>query len=204
MVIVQVGANDGKTHDPLHNFAMQYRERTEMVLIEPQTEVLRDLQINYSEHPATTVLNSAVGEPGNLTLYRIKPQYWRFYRGILGSGITSSDRDYVLEKARRHLALRSISPEEAIEDIHPASETLRSLLSAAGIESVDVLQVDVEGADDLVIYSADLDLLRPRVVNYEAVHLSPSRLCELDTHLQAHSYVSTGWTDQDRCAIRVQ
>ena len=46
--MVQVGANDGLLNDPLHSFLMKHRDRTEVLLIEPQTHLLPVLSKNYS------------------------------------------------------------------------------------------------------------------------------------------------------------
>lgn len=45
--VVQVGANDGAVNDPLHEFLMKHRERTEVLLIEPQPYLIPILADNY-------------------------------------------------------------------------------------------------------------------------------------------------------------
>lgn len=59
--IVVVGANDGLVGDPIYDFVRMFPERTHLLLVEPQKELIPYLKENYSFHPDYTVFNGAVG-----------------------------------------------------------------------------------------------------------------------------------------------
>jgi hypothetical protein len=58
---------------------------------------------------------------------------------------------------------------------------------------IDVLQVDVEGADDDVIYSSSIDVTSPRIVNFESVHLDAARRSKLFRYLESRGYSLIHW-----------
>lgn len=105
ILVVQVGANDGVVNDPLHEFLMKHRERTEVLLIEPQPYLIPILADNYKDHPAHHIENVAVGERSQLVLYGIDERHWPEcvppyaegwpqYRAA--TGVSSADQDHVL------------------------------------------------------------------------------------------------------------
>lgn len=99
--IVQIGANDGKTNDPIYHWVMDSLDSTSILLIEPQSDALKLLKLNYSNHPSCKIFQGAIGENELISLFRIKEQFHSNYRGIIANGITSSNRDYVLKKIKK-------------------------------------------------------------------------------------------------------
>ncbi|ANW63427.1 hypothetical protein BCA37_07315 [Mycobacterium sp. djl-10] len=55
--------------------------------------------------------------------------------------------------------------------------------------AVDVLQVDAEGFDDEVLYQSSLEILKPKIINFESANLSPSRFARLARSLDQMGYV---------------
>ena len=80
--IVQVGANDGLLNDPLNEFVQGARDRTTLLLIEPQEHLIPILRENYSFHPSKVIVQGALGPPGELTLYAVSRRYWPRLRSI--------------------------------------------------------------------------------------------------------------------------
>ena len=79
---------------------------------------------------------------------------------------------------------------------------LRTLLSANGIPAeVDVLQVDAEGEDDTVIYSSNVETLRPSIIYFERKCLSAERYAKLAAYLGGLGY-SLSHVRHDSLAIR--
>src|SRR6478672_5357121 len=71
-IVVQIGANDGVTYDPLRRFIVKYGFRG--VLVEPQPDAFARLQKNYSDLPRITFEQAAIAEAdGEKPLYRFKP-----------------------------------------------------------------------------------------------------------------------------------
>jgi FkbM family methyltransferase len=193
--IVQVGANDGSVADPLYQTVTEYPHKTRILLVEPQESLTPLLSSAYEGHPGATISNHAVGEPGLLHLYAVDPDCWddcvRYkdwpvYRAP--TGITSASRDHVVRWVRaNYRGPRSV--DDVVVRLEVPSLPLPDLLVAADFGGrVDVLQVDVEGFDDEVIYGARLESLRPTLVAFEHLHLSRPRLEDLVRHLSDLNY----------------
>ena len=58
--VVQIGANDGKTHDPLYRYISKYK--TAGLLVEPQPDVFQKLKNNYKDNPNLKFADVAMGE----------------------------------------------------------------------------------------------------------------------------------------------
>ncbi len=104
LVVVQVGANDGHTGDPLHSFVMEHADRTRCLFLEPQRDLIPILMQAYVAHPKATIVNRAVGPLGDLSLFGVRPDAWSDlavpyaegwpeYRAP--TGIASTDRHHV-------------------------------------------------------------------------------------------------------------
>jgi len=74
--IVVVGANDGKNNDPLYDYLATTKRKNTVVLIEPQQQLIPYLQENYRFHPSAHIVNAAIGQEGEMTLYGVKQEYW--------------------------------------------------------------------------------------------------------------------------------
>ena len=149
------------------------------------------------------MLNCAVGDGTPLVLWRIKPQYDKYYKGISASGKTSQRKDYVLRKAQNHLPRELGPPEELIESFSINSLSLSEIINDYCENSaIDLLQVDTEGFDDDVIYSLNLDRNRPKVINFESIHLSTQKLDTLCDTLRGYGYSIYPNGAEDMVAIR--
>lgn len=201
--IVQIGANDGKTNDPIYHWVMDFLDSTSILLIEPQSDALKLLKLNYSNHPSCKIFQGAIGKNELISLFRIKEQFHSNYRGIIANGITSSNRDYVLKKIKKNL-LRSENqnPELYLEEIKIRSLPLKSIIDKLEFfKPIHLLQVDTEGHDDICIYNSNLDEFKPKIINYEFIHLSSERLKKLHFYLQDKGYKIIRWTSEDECAF---
>ena len=62
---------------------------------------------------------------------------------------------------------------------------LKSIIDEVGFfEPIHLLQIDTEGHDDICIYNANLDEYKPKIINYEFIHLNTKRLKKLHFYLQ--------------------
>lgn len=208
--IVQIGANNGSTNDPIYKFIQENPGKTRIVLIEPQEFLIPYLAANYEFHRAMHILNIAIGGGEELTLYRVKHDCWKdldvpyaknwpIYRAP--TGITSSDYSHVSSWLSKHYIGTQSIP-DLIEPFVVKSMDVRSAI--AGIphfEHIDLLQIDAEGVDGEVIYSSNLEYLQPSLVNWEAGNLSQERLQRLLRHLSSHDYILAS-VSFDALAIR--
>ena len=200
--IVVVGANDGKTNDPIYDFNMRWRSATNVLLIEPNKTLLPYLQKNYSSHPSHQIANCAIGKEGLLTLYAIKqkvwdsfqPDYakgWPSYRAA--TGITSAIKLH-LEKA---LIRENLDPNSSIDILSIPAKELKTLLDELKWPTpIDVLQIDAEGYDDVVIYNSNISHIRPKIIYFESHNMSKDKGILLKRYLSKQGYRTyTVWGD---------
>jgi len=192
--IVVVGANDGKTNDPVYGFAMDRPDATSVLLIEPNEPLLPYLRANYSSHPSHQIANCAIGEEGTLILYAVKQEQWERFQPAYArgwppyraaTGITSAVKSH-LEEA---LARENLDPESAIDLLEvPAKELKTLLMELMWPAPIDVLQVDAEGCDDEVIYSCNLSYTRPKLILFENSWMPRERGKSLEEYLSRQRY----------------
>ena len=195
---VQIGANDGKINDPLFRISRQFADRTRLLLIEPQAQIIPYLRKNYDFHPDVRIQQVAIGDPGTLTLYGVRQEIWPDldvayaknwppYRAP--SGIVSGDRAHVERWLTKHLP-DPARIEDAVARFDVESVTLASLVDGWSEDgSTDLLQVDVEGLDDRVLMECDLERLRPKLIMFEAFHLPRPRKKVLFDYLERNGFV---------------
>lgn len=193
--VVIVGANDGCINDPFFDLANRFPDRTDVILIEPQKSLLPFLSKNYAFHPCHQIINGAIGSMDTLTLYTVKEEYWPVivpsyangwppYRAP--TGITSSERQHVVDWVARW---SDIAPEVAISPIVVACWPLDKLLSDnSRLPTIDVLQIDAEGMDDVVLYACCIEQTQPRLIYLESKSLSAARLEKMNRFLQTAGY----------------
>jgi len=137
---VQIGACDGISGDPVHDFIVQGHVRA--LLVEPIQESLLKLQRTYEGVPNVTVVHAAIGcHDGDVVLFRVK------------EGATSLDSFWATQLAsfnRAHLVRHGVK-EHDIEEVKVPCLTLKTLLSKHGFETLDLLQIDTEGFDGEVV-----------------------------------------------------
>lgn len=202
--ILQCGANDGVTVDPVRSFILRHTDQVNAVLVEPLPDVYDALVANYADQAQVTTLNIAVGPESEINLYRIKAEYTANYKGIIASGITSFDREYVLKKATDLLDLKEVPPEDRIERVTQKCLTVSQIIEdhadQLGVEPF--VQIDAEGYDAQIIYTIDFARHRPIAINYETDHLSEEDLGKLHEYLSSKGYSFIKWKTNDELAVR--
>jgi FkbM family methyltransferase len=207
--VAVIGANDGKINDPFFPIAAQFPQRTRVLLVEPQPGLQSVLAENYAFHPDHRIVNGAIGSEGALTLHAVKPEYWSAFRPAYAvnwpdyrapTGITSSDRqqvaDWVVEFGG------GLSPDTVIDSYSVACWTLPALLRSVGADpTLDVIQIDAEGTDDLVLYDCDIDQTKPSIVFLETKTIPEERKRRLDAFLDARGFTQS-YFNGDTLAVR--
>ena len=212
LTVVQVGANDGLINDPINRFICSHTENLNCLFIEPQEVPLRILQERHRSSGHFRYFHGALGVQGTLRLYAVSPSAWdairpRYARGWpdyrAPTGVTSTSRDQVVAwLGRYYKGGRGI--DEITEMLEVPALPLTGILCEVGWpESIDVLQVDAEGADDEVLYASDLDRTCPSVINFEHSNLSDERLSSLMLYLRGLGYQFLP-SQEDMLAIRGQ
>lgn len=199
---VQVGANDGKSGDPIYNSVMAHGARA--LLIEPQPWLIEEIRKNYAGFAGELVIeNLAIGpDSGRLDIHILKQEYWDDYIARVGrhpSEIFSPDREQLLGRIGPRLGLGRLEAEGKVKALEVPMHPLSDVIARHGFGDPDILQVDCEGWDFQVLRS--LGSVRPAVINFESFNLSAGDWNDFRKWSEEHGY---GYVrgHQDTLAIR--
>jgi FkbM family methyltransferase len=181
VTFVQLGAHDGLTNDPLHDFVVS-RPNWSGVVVEPVPEHYTALKLTYAGLTTRVRFERAVvgSHSGHAPFYRLRdvPGLPTALRQV-----GSLSREHVEQYAADVLDLSLV-----VED-NVASTTLSDLLDRHGVTHVELLHMDIEGAEPLVLSQIDFDApWAPRALLFEHNHLSASDFSYWKTRLRAAGY----------------
>lgn len=205
VVCLQVGANDGKTNDPVFRFFTNYGWSG--ILVEPQPDVFEQgLAKTYAGNPNVILENVAIGKAaGQLPFYRVAVSKARW-----ATGLSSFDRKnleahidngYVLRQAQQEGVRIPENRDEWIETVTVPTRTVDELLAKHRVSKLDVVCIDVEGYDFEVLKLVDLARLAPEVVFFESKNLSDADFIAVKALLKAAGY-RLFWEKGDTLAIQ--
>jgi FkbM family methyltransferase len=173
---IQIGANDANKNDPLQWYVKNYNWSG--ILVEPLPYAFKLLKRRYRRRYKRLknlfFENSAIyTEDGEVDFYAAAD----IKRGKLSS-LSPDGTPEIIKYARRH----------TIEKMTVPAMRLVTLYEKYNVKNVDLLQIDVEGFDDMVIKQIkDLPSL-PTILNYEYYHLPKDRLSYIDGFLTGLGY----------------
>jgi FkbM family methyltransferase len=174
--VIQIGANDGITHDPIHKFIK--RDNWKGVLLEPLPGVFHQyLKKIYAKNKGIHTLCAAIGEKdGSQPIYKIGFSDMRW-----ATGLTSFSREKVEKAFEDGIVASNCSkfgieiPEDrekwvAHEEVDVISP--KTLIDKYQINRIDLLQIDAEGYDLEVIRIFDIPRTQPQAIIFENVGLN--------------------------------
>lgn len=197
---VQIGANDGKTHDPIYPYITKYNLRGIVVELSPEVFVL--LKETYAKFPNVQCVNVAIAkEAGTLPVYMAKESVKTKENYSLVTGITTLQKDVLRHTLSKRIP-KGENVDEYIQEVPVTAITLDQLLKNYGVSKVDMFQFDCEGYDYEIIKMIDFNHLSPSIVNFESNHISDADREECQKMLEAHGY---SWFRHgiDTCAYTV-
>ncbi|MCA1659139.1 MAG: FkbM family methyltransferase, partial [Verrucomicrobiaceae bacterium] len=145
--VVQIGANDGASGDPL--VAAFARTCWSGLLVEPVPHLCSALAQRYAERPNVRVVQAAISlEDGDAALYRLReipgqtPEWF--------SHLATLDREILLRHRASIPEIESLIVEERVPTLR-----LATLLRQHAIERIDLLVIDAEGYDFEILRQVD-------------------------------------------------
>ena len=164
---VEIGANDGREHDHLHDVIREHGWSG--IMVEPVPYVFERLRGTYDGVPGVILENAAVSDrDGRMVLHHLAesgdPGLPPWYHAL---GTTS--RDALLRHAKDIPDV-----EERIVTTEVPCMTFPALCARHHVRRVDLVLLDTEGHDYEILRVSDLPAWRPRLVIYEHYHLSPA------------------------------
>jgi FkbM family methyltransferase len=165
VTLLQVGAFDGITNDPALGALRRHGWRG--VLVEPQARPFAALRELHAGDDRVQVLNVAVSDvDGTRELFTLDPvddlPGW-------AQQIASFERSHLVGQ-QRYLPDGVVAERLSVVDVETV--TFDTLLARAGVDRVDVLQIDTEGFDHQVLRMFDVPRRLPAIVNFESIHLA--------------------------------
>lgn len=159
--IIQIGANDGISHDNIYNFIKEHN--TKGLLVEPVKEYYLKLCENYKNYPKLIKVNVALHPTEKeVKIYRVKQEY----ETILpewANGIASLNQ-------KHHIKL-GIPSEAIVEEIVPAKSFSQLMEDFDDISSIDLIQIDTEGFDFEILKMIDFNKYLPNIIKFEHCNL---------------------------------
>jgi FkbM family methyltransferase len=164
--LVQIGANDGVSHDHLHNIIKKFQLKS--LLLEPIKKYFLDLQNNYLNFDNVKIENSALSVNNEIIfLYMVNPEYSNKY-GTISSGISSFYKKHLI----RHGIKKKHIVQEKVNQI-----SFDVLLQKYNFKSFDLLLIDTEGYDCQIVNDFFLKIKKIRpIIIFEWSHIKNSEL----------------------------
>lgn len=166
--LVQVGANDGRMHDPVYKMITRYNLPS--LLIEPQPAVFKRLKENYKNASYIDFENIAISpQSGQLNFFSVRDDLYFKQDDFNFSGLASFDKNHVVKGIKRFSKRYGLKdpPESYIKEIKVQSMPLQELIESKGIEEIDILQIDAEGYDFEVLKTLDYQKNAPSIIHFE-------------------------------------
>jgi FkbM family methyltransferase len=180
---VKIGAHDGVTDDPISDIIRANKNWTG-VLVEPVPDCFARLKANYPDQQRFTLRQIAIGPQTTETnFYSVDPAAKQQIPDLPSwfDQLGSFDRNHILKHLDGVLAPFIVTSKV---QVCPLSELLRQ----AGAAEVQLLQIDVEGADWEVLKTLDFTKHKPLGIFVEHKHLPPQTKSEMRNTLRSHGY----------------
>ena len=180
LTFLQIGAFDGVMSDPLRDYILRHGWRG--VMVEPQPGPYAKLRTLYADNPGIVVVQAAIdAAAGQRPLYVVEapPGAVPAWAG----GLASFDRGSIEKVAAQIPGI-----DRMIASVPVKCRTFDSVLALLPDASLDVLQIDVEGADGYLLSLFPFERLRPAIVHFEIKHLTMAERETCLDRLIAHGY----------------
>lgn len=192
ITVIQIGANDGFNHDPLHKFIK--RDNWDGVLLEPQQDVFTEyLEKLHRKSPGIHTINAAIDkENGFKSIYKVSFSNSRWATGLTTFSKETLEKAVQTDNILKNAQKEGVKVPEKIED-RIKEEAIKTMSPEAILENYDIhkidwLQIDTEGFDFEVIKMFNIPLTKPKVIFFEQFHLSERDKSECYKLLNQNNY----------------
>ena len=161
--LVVIGAHSGIW---LTSLIEEYQNQN-ILLVEPVPYNIALLKENTAKYKNISIETSAVSEKNEIKkFYYVKPEAVKRLGKHWASGIGSFDKEHILN----HKYKRFMVNDSHIEQIDIQYLTFSSLIEKYSISSIDLLQIDVEGAECGILNSIDFEKNEIKKIIFEFKH----------------------------------
>ena len=161
--LVVIGAHSGVW---LTSLFEEYQNQN-VLLVEPVPYNISLLKENTAKYNNINIETSAVSEKNEIKkFYYVKPEAVKKLGKHWASGIGSFDKQHILN----HKNKRFLVSETDIEQIDIQYLTFSNLIEKYFISSIDLLQIDVEGAEFEILSSINFEKIEIKKIIFEFKH----------------------------------
>lgn len=191
LTFIQIGTYDGTTTDPLCEFVGKFGWQG--VLVEPQPDAARKLRELYCNNDQIVVLEAAVDrQAGKRTLFTVPSDGLPLWVG----GMASFNREHITKHSCLIPGL-----DGRICEINVDCITFADVVKQVRYSSLDLLQIDAEGADACLLKLFPFEELRPPIVHWEIKNLTLAEREQCFDRLVKFGYRFAPSGDEDMMAI---
>ena len=161
--LVVIGAHSGVW---LKSLFEEYQNKN-ILLVEPVPYNIALLKENTAKYKNISIETSAVSEKNQIKkFYYVKPDAVKKLGKHWASGIGSFDKQHILN----HKYKRFMVSDTDIEEVDVQYLTFSDLIEKYSISSIDLLQIDVEGAEFEILNSIDFEKIEIKKIIFEFKH----------------------------------
>ena len=161
--LVIIGAHSGGWLTQLFE---KYQNQN-ILLVEPVPYNIALLKENTAKYKNINIETSAVSEKDQIKkFYYVKPDAVKKLGKHWASGIGSFDKQHILN----HKYKRFMVSDSDIEQIDIQYLSFSNLIEKYSISSIDLLQIDVEGAEFKILSSIDFEKIKINKIIFEFKH----------------------------------
>lgn len=186
--IVQVGAMDGKTNDPLFQLVNLFPDEIRLLAIEADEECFKSLKITYENFKNVYCINKLIGNGEKQKFYTEHSTKLK-HRGLSSLEINSISK----RVDKKNIVCNEIQSYK-LQDV---------INSINNFKKIDLLQIDAEGYDDKIILESDILKTDLKYINYEHKNLDKYRHDNLKKNLELHNFKIIQWNKSDEFAFKL-
>ena len=161
--LVVIGAHSGIW---LTSLLEKYKEQS-ILLVEPVPHNIQELKENISKYKDIKIETSAVSSKNEVKkFYFVKPESVKKLGKHWASGIGSFDKQHILNHKNKRFKVENSD----IEEIEIQYLTFTDLVNKYSITSIEMLQIDVEGAEYQILNSIDFTKVSIQKIIFEFKH----------------------------------
>ena len=161
--LVVIGAYSGVW---LTSLFEEYQNQN-VLLVEPVPYNISLLKENTAKYNNINIETSAVSEKNEIKkFYYVKPEAVKKLGKHWASGIGSFDKQHILN----HKNKRFLVNDSDIEEVNIQYLSFLNLIKKYSISSIDLLQIDVEGAEFEILNSIDFEKIKINKIIFEFKH----------------------------------
>jgi len=161
--LVVIGAHSGIW---LTSLLEKYKEQS-ILLVEPVPHNIQELKENISKYKDIKIETSAVSSKNEVQkFYFVKPESVKKLGKHWASGIGSFDKQHILNHKNKRFKVENSD----IEEIEIQYLTFTDLVNKYSITSIEMLQIDVEGAEYQILNSIDFIKISIQKIIFEFKH----------------------------------